>query len=61
MDAPRKDDCPGDGAVSLHGRGTLTGQAVELPDLGEPPYSYEVHLVMDGRSYTGTGRAGRTT
>ena len=55
MEASRKDDCPGDGALYFSGQ-AAAGQAVDLPDLGEPPYSYEVHLVMDGRSYTGTGR-----
>ena len=36
----RKDGCPGDGAVSFAGEEPT--EPVELPDLGEPPYSYEV-------------------
>jgi len=50
----RKDGCPGDGAVSFAGEEPT--EPVELPDLGEARYSYEVHLTMDRRSYTGTGQ-----
>jgi hypothetical protein len=53
MKPTRKDGCPGDGAVSF--AGDEPTEPVDLPDLADPPYSYEVHLTMDGQSYTGTG------
>jgi hypothetical protein len=46
--------CPRDGALSFAGDDPTA--PVDLHDLGDPPYSYEVHLTMDGRSYTGTGQ-----
>jgi hypothetical protein len=54
MKLSRRDSCPGDGAVSFSG--DAMDESLDLPALGDPPYSYEVHLTMDGRSYTGTGR-----
>jgi hypothetical protein len=48
-----KDPCPDDGAVSLEGEHPT--EAVDLPELGEPPYTYDVRLVMDGEEYVGTG------
>ena len=54
MKRSRRDSCPGDGAVSFSG--DAMDESLDLPALGDPPYSYEVHLTMDGRSYTGTGR-----
>lgn len=53
LHAVAMDGCRDDGAVALMGENP--NQALDLPDLGAPPFAYEVHLTMDGRSYVGTG------
>jgi hypothetical protein len=53
LHASRQDACRDDGAVALEGDDP--NRALDLPALGEPPYSHEVHLTMDGRTYVGTG------
>ena len=52
--ASRDDACPWDGMVVLAGE--HPDKALDLPDLGEPPYAYEVLLTLDGHEYVGTGQ-----
>ena len=48
------DACPRDGTISLVGQ--HPNRAADLPDLGEPPYAYEVSLTLDGKDHVGTGK-----
>jgi hypothetical protein len=45
--------CPEQGYLSFSERGDALG--AEVVDLGPPPFSYDVALVLDGTSYDGTG------
>ena len=54
LSASRDDLCPDDGTIYLAGK--HPNEALDLPDLGEPPYAYEVLLTLDGNEYVGTGQ-----
>lgn len=48
------DDCPDDGTIAMISE--HPNKLIDLPDLGDPPYGYEVLLTLDGRQHVGTGR-----
>jgi hypothetical protein len=49
------DDCPRDGNVVMTSKNP--NEPVDLSDdLGDPPYSYEVRLILDGEEHVGSGQ-----
>lgn len=54
LHATHDDECPLDGTIALAGE--HPNRAIDLSDLGDPPFLHEVLLSLDGKQYVGTGQ-----